>query len=356
MIKTLTPVQRLSDNQRFGGELPLGCDTLLSKPRSETAKTLGFSHGRAALGWLTHRRGPFGSAMVCAYTCPTVPHFLRRQGLTIERFDVGAGVTELVRLAAGLPGRVLVLIPALFGFDPWLDSAALAEVLGPRALVVIDAAQTAFGHRLYPAPPGGGVLSGPRKSTTSADGAWLTLDDTTESDSKSVAALPEAREAVAAKQAARTLLAEHNPDLEAEALILARKAEQDWPETPCRMSGQSRKLLLSLDAEAHAVHRQANRARLNDALRGALPSAFDGSGVPFCHAVLVPERPALMERLHSLRVFATPLWPAAEHDPVRHPCAAKLSNHLLALPVDQRYRETDMDHLATLVLAAFLEK
>jgi hypothetical protein len=346
------------EGQRFGGELPAGCDPLLPglEAGAEADTVLGFSHGRAALGWLMERRGPFAAALVCAYTCPTVPRFLRSHGLVLERFDVGAGASGLEALAAGLPGRVLVLVPALLGFDPWLDAAALARTLGPRALVVIDAAQTAFGQRRHRPPAGGAVLSGPRKCTGAADGAWLALDGVTEAERRAVAALPEAAAATAAKQAARALLAGGDPGREAEALALARQAEQGWPETPCRMSGTSRALLAGLDEAAHAALRLANRARLARALEGVLPPACDdGPGVPFCHAVLTPERPGLLERLHRRRVFATPLWPDAELDPVRHPRAAILSAHLLALPVDQRYREADMDRLASLVLAALRE-
>ncbi len=336
--------------RRFGGELPLGCDPRLSWPCLEPETALGFSHGRAALDWLIGRRGPFAAALVCAYTCPTVPRFLESRALAIGRFDVAAPLEALTEAAAALPGRVLVLVPALFGFDPWLDATALAESLGPRALVVIDAAQTAFGHRRYRPPPGGAVLACPRKTTAAADGAWLALDGVTEADRRTVDGLPEATRAAGAKQAARALLAARDPALEARALALVQEAEAGWPDQPCRIGGDSRTLLATLDARAHETRRLANRARLRARLDSVLPAAADGDGVPFCHAVLTDVRAGLLARLRSRRVFATALWPDADPDPDRHPGATRLARRLLALPVDQRYDLSDMDRLADLVL------
>ena len=339
--------------QRFGGELPLGCDPLLPVPRPEPASVLGFSHGRAALGWLVERHGPVTAALICAYTCPSLPCFFRALGLEVAFFDVGTDAdgiaTQVERLSHH---RVLVLVPALLGFDPWLDAAALARTLGPRAVVTIDAAQTAFGHRRYRPPPGGAVLSCPRKTTALADGACLVLDGTTSDDSRNVAALPEATGPTAAKRAARALFAERDPAREDAALMLAEQAEREWPTTPHRMTGQAARMLARLDAEAHERRRIANCARLRRELGTAGPPvAVDGTGVPFCHAVLVEDRAERLQRLRAHRVFATPLWFDSEHDPVAHPRAATLARHLLALPVDQRYVATDMDRLAELVRA-----
>ena len=352
-----------SDYRRFGGELPSDCDPRLPIPCPESAVAesagtgamapLGFSHGRAALCWLIQRRGPFTAALVCAYTCPTVPRFLERAGLGLQVFDVATPAAALAEqasaLAARSAGRVLVLVPALLGLDPWLDAGALAETLGPRALVVIDAAQTAFGHRRYPPPVGGAVLSCPRKTTAAADGAWLLLDGATGADHRAVGALPEALRPALAKQTARALLAERDPGREPQALVLCHEAEESWPDRPHRMGTESRALLATLDAEAHAGHRLANRAGLRARLDSVLPAALDGPGVPFCHAVLVEnDRAGLLARLRARRVFATALWPDALTG--GHSRATHLAQHLLALPVDQRYRLSDMDRLASLVL------
>ncbi len=335
--------------RRFGGDLPWGCDPVLTVAADEAAAVLGFSHGRAALAWLIERRGPFAHALVCAYTCPSVPRFLAARGLSLAFFDVGASVAEVLEQTAARPGRWLVLVPALLGFDPWLDVGVLAAALGTAGLVVIDAAQTAFGHRYYKAPPGGAVLSCPRKTTALADGACLVLAESDPADREAVAALPEAEGPAAAKRAARVLWAARAPEREAEALALAEQAERGWPATPHRITDAAWAALRYLDAAAHAARRVANRRRLRGHLDAVWPVAWEGAGVPFCHAVLVDDRAALMAAGRRRRVFATPLWPDALHDPARHPRAALLAQRLLALPVDQRYTPDDMDLLAAAV-------
>ena len=159
-----TPVRGMSQ-PRFGGELPLGCDRLLRRPQRLPGVALLF-HGRAALVWLLKARGPFRSAAVCAYTCPTVPRLFASLGLRLGFFDHDD--PDPTKVVETLPGRCLVLLPAPFGMEPWCSAAGLAGILGDKAMVVIDAAQTAFGHLDFAPPPGGAVLSGRARPSRSA--------------------------------------------------------------------------------------------------------------------------------------------------------------------------------------------
>lgn len=347
---------------RFGGELPLDCDPLRPAPEPLPPEVLGFSHGRAALGWLIRRRGPFAAALVCAYTCPSVPEHLRGFGLRLGFYEFGAGPEAVLAAARALPAPRLVLVPAPFGFRPWLDAAILARELGERALVVVDAAQSAFAPP-GPPPPGGARFWCPRKTTALGDGACLELAEGGAAEREAVAALPEAEGPAQAKLAARALFAARDPAREAAALALAGHSEQSWPATPHRMSRPSREALPWLDPVAHAVLRQANHRHLSAALAAAgldWEPGYRGAGVPFCLPLLVPggrePRTRLLAALRVRRVFATPLWPGAEHDPAAHPRAASLAAGLLALPVDQRYRAADMERLAALVAAAAREQ
>lgn len=95
---------------RLGGEIPLFSDRYREQRRL-AANWLAFSHGRAALAWLIERKKP-KAALICAYTCPSVPAFLRRSGLAVSFFDVGTAPDEVVALAKRSRGPCLVLIPA----------------------------------------------------------------------------------------------------------------------------------------------------------------------------------------------------------------------------------------------------
>lgn len=332
---------------RFGGELPLGCDALRPVPRALPDNVLLFSHGRAALLWLIARRGPFASAALSAYTCPSVPRCLEAGGLALDYFDHGE--SDPLPMIRRLPKPWLVLVPAPFGSAPWLDVAALARVLGAGACVVIDAAQTAFGFEDFSPPPGGAVLACPRKALAIGDGAVLRLDGLREDEQASVAALPMASAAAAQKQAARVLFATGNIAREAEALALARAAEVALPSSPHQISIESRDLLHRADPVAHAHQRRTNAQVLRAALEKRASCMLGGAGTPFNFPIVVDDRDAVLKRLHERRVFATALWPDARHDPARHPMAARLARQLLALPIDQRYDAADMARLAGLV-------
>lgn len=338
---------------RFGGELPLGCDPLAPSAAPLPDNVYAFSHGRAALSWLAVARGPFASAAICAYTCPTVPAHLERLGLALGFFDYGADDVEAV--AAALPRRCLVLVPAPFGLAPWLDAAALARKLGERATVVIDAAQSAFGALDFPVPPGGAVLSCPRKAMAVGDGAFLAVERGKDEERAAIASLPAAEEAAKAKQAARALFATGELEREPEALALARYGERAFPPEPRRMSDAACGLVARADRTRHRARRRANAARLAGQLAGKAEFIIDADfaappSVPFDFPILHADRERLLRDLRARRVFATPLWPDAVHDPAQHPRAADMALRLVALPVDQRYGAADMDRLAELVL------
>lgn len=330
----------------FGGELPLGCDPLAVGLTALGEDCLRFSHVRGALAWLLGARGPFCSALLCAYTCPELVTFCRDQGLSIGLFDVGE--PDPAALAADLPGPCLLVLPALLGGALNPDPAEVADRLGGGGMVVVDAAQTAFGHLWCRLPPGGAVVSGPRKVTGLGDGAVLRLDGVTAAERAAVEALPVAYGPLAAKLAGRAMMVERSPAAEDEMLALFRRAESAWPATPHRMSGHSRDLLARLDPHAHAERRRANRDRLAAGLEGWVEMVAVSDGVPFNLSVLVePNRRAgLLAKLGEHRVFATPLWPDSLHDADRHPRAARLAAGLVGLPIDQRYSPGHMDELA----------
>jgi hypothetical protein len=334
---------------RIGGEIPAFFDRF-GDPRRWRRNWLAFSHGRSALGWLLDRIGA-RSALACAYTCPTVPEFLRSRGMRFGLFDIGASVGDIVSQACALPAPRMVLVPAMFGSPPWLDVRRLAESLSGTGCIVIDAAQTAFGHVEYAPPRGGAVLSCPRKTTALADGAVLHVAAGLGS-SREVERLPAAVRAVGLKAAARALWASGDSALEAKALSCNRRAEKSWPREPRRMSDASRLALERLDRRWHTERRRKNRDALARRLGLVLPLWRADGGTPFCLPVFVDDPQRTLEALHRGRIFASALWPDAECDAARHPLAAWMARHLVSLPVDQRHDLDDMKRIAAAMTAA----
>jgi hypothetical protein len=243
-------------------------------------------------------------------------------------------------------GRLLVLLPAFLGHDPCADLSLLAEAVGERGLLVVDAAQTAFGHLTIEAPEAVAVVSGPRKCTGLGDGAILRMQGISEVERSSVEAMPWAVNPVAAKLAARSIMASRSPANEADALALTALAEQGWPDTLHRMSDASLWGLAWLDPNAHAEVRWRNWIALSRALVDVVEIVRLSGGAPFNLSILVDERADLLDRLRLERVFATALWPNARHGSDHYPRAADFMRRLVGLPIDQRYTETDMHELA----------
>ena len=320
----------------FGGELPLGCDPLLADPIALSASCLAFSHGRAALRWLCQWRGHFDCAVLSAYTCPTVIDLLDSLGIRMRFVDILHGDWEAVVRTEN--GRLLVLVPAFLGHDPDADLPALATAVGEHGLVLVDAAQTAFGHLLIEELDNVAVLSDPRKCTALGDGAILRMRGVSEAERAFVKTLPWAMGPVAAKISARWLMACRSPANEPDALALVAQAERGWPDTPHRMSDAGLWWLSWLDPHAHARARQRNWAALaqalGDAVRGRAPfwrravQSFDSGGRPgkslgaparrtcLCDAALAQcaarERPLSPGR----GFYASPGWLA--HRPALH--------------------------------------
>jgi hypothetical protein len=331
---------------RLGGELPLFVDRIHHQD-SWPSSWMAFSHGRAALAWLI-KRNRIARALICAYTCPSVPEFLHRAGIQTDFFDVCATENDIAELAGGARQSTLVLLPSLFGTPPLQDAKKLAKILGRSAVVVIDAAQTAFGHRDFRPPPRGATLSCPRKTTSLADGAVLALGHGAKPED--MTNRPAALEATALKQAARALWSTQQVEFEGEAVGLNRRSEQVWPDGIYRMTHESRDLLRRLDAPWHRRVRRRNRRILAAAIAGRVPRWVPGMGTPFCLPVFLNEPDGLVAALGRERIFVSRLWPDARHDAERHPAAAYMTRHLVSLPVDQRLTETDMERIASIVL------
>jgi hypothetical protein len=277
-----------------------------------------------------------------------VPDFLRLHGLAIGHFDVGADIEAILASARKLPAPRMVLIPALFGVAPWVNFPTSDQAAALETVMVIDAAQTAFGHIDFLPPPAGATLSCPRKTTSLPDGAVLSVNETigTIADTND---LQPAESPMALKAAARALWASRDPAVETEALGLHRRSEAEWPLTPHRMSHQSLVLLSQMDDRWHRNIRARNASILYGSLKSRLPF-FTNPETPYSFPVFVEHQSHVLRQLWKQRIFATALWPDAEHDPVRHPAAAWITRHLISLPVDQRHQPDDMEYVAQTVL------
>ena len=325
---------------RFGGEIPIGSDPISKNPSLINDDVLLFSHGRAALSWFLEFRGPFSNALICNYTCPTVPFFFKRYDIKVNYFDyLEENITSHLEIGSG---KVLVLLPAPFGMSPWIDPKQLAHDLGSRFSVIVDAAQSAFGHKEFSLPPGGAILSCPRKTLAIPDGAILKISNLEEYDKQYVNNLYEATESVLKKQEARLIFSKKDISSELQGLALARESETALPDKACKMSKISQRHIQLVDAKEYKRKRTINALTLREtlpSLESLLPNTY---GTPFNWPFMLKNREKIIKKLEEKRIFATPLWPDIVTDDQKWPQAYRMSRELVALPIDQRYTKEDM--------------
>ena len=152
------------------------------------------------------------------------------------------------------------------------------------------------------------------------------------------------------------------PELKKEFLDKLHSAERLLDESgkPCGMSAEYEALLRQIDFPALLAKRRANVARLKKRL-----AALDGTRLRFLSEhpeestlyfpVYIENRGGIQRAVAQHGVYCPVIWP--EPEAARGVCEVSryVTEHMLALPCDQRYTPEDMDFIADTLIEA-LEK
>lgn len=74
------------------------------------------------------------------------------------------------------------------------------------------------------------------------------------------------------------------------------------------------------------------------------------NGAPFSLPILVNERPKVQKELAQKGVYAPVLWPICDEARSVCPLSAYAADHMLSIPIDQRYNWDDIEEIAKIVL------
>lgn len=121
------------------------------------------------------------------------------------------------------------------------------------------------------------------------------------------------------------------------------------------ISETSKKMIASVNGEEIAYARRENLKHLWSLLNGkvkmipGLERCFDGA--PFSLPILVDNRDVVQKQLAQKGVYAPVLWPIDEM--ARKVCevSSYVSDHMLSIPIDQRYDYDDIEDIASIVLS-----
>lgn len=114
-------------------------------------------------------------------------------------------------------------------------------------------------------------------------------------------------------------------------------------------------MIATINGEEIAYARRENMKHLWSLLNGkvkmipGLERCFDGA--PFSLPILVGDRDIVQKQLAQKGVYAPVLWPI--DDKARNMCkvSAYVSDHMLSIPIDQRYNYDDIEDIASIVLS-----
>lgn len=117
----------------------------------------------------------------------------------------------------------------------------------------------------------------------------------------------------------------------------------------------SERMIASINGEEIAFARRENMKHLWALLKGkikmipGLERSFEGA--PFSLPILVENRDAIQKQLAQKGVYAPVLWPIDEKARKICEVSAFVSDHMLSIPIDQRYNYDDIEDIASIVLA-----
>ena len=270
--------------------------------------------------------------------------------LTVDEEDVRAKLTD---------GAVLLYMP-YFGIRPFTDEFLLSlREAGRRIILVEDRTHDVIVPRGEEGFTPDAVLASLRKWAALPEGGML------RTDMGSCAAGVDARFGDTRREVMQMkvrYLETWEPELKKEFLDKLHSAERLLDESgePCGMSAEYEALLRRIDFAALLAKRRANIGRLKERI-----AALDGTRLRFLSGhpeestlyfpVYLENRSDIQRAVAQHGVYCPVIWP--EPEAARGVCEVSryVTEHMLALPCDQRYTPEDMDFIADTLIEA-LEK
>jgi hypothetical protein len=94
----------------------------------------------------------------------------------------------------------------------------------------------------------------------------------------------------------------------------------------------------------HAIARLSGKVKMVPRIEKCI------EGAPFSLPILVDERDNVQKQLASKGVYAPVLWPICDEARNVCPVSAYVSDHMLSIPIDQRYSYDDIEDITSIVL------
>ena len=325
------------------------------------------STGRSAISLViqtieTYNPGLKKVAVLPSFTCDTVFEPFLNAGYEVCFYPINNDLTtnsnEILRIALERDASI-ILFHRYFGFDS-LDSqiCRMCEVLRAEGKYSIeDCTQCLYSN--IPRADADFSVGSIRKWTGTPDGGFAVCrgGEIRRKPSCRDEALEQAK--IKAFYAKYRYLFEKDGNKD-EILIMFREAE-DILEHQNRLyaiSEMSAKVQSNLDRMHLVQNRQDNYRFLEETLAGIVEPVFSlesGLEVPLYFPILVKERALLQKHLIDNNIYAPIVWPRSERLPKQCDGAENAYQHLLCIPIDQRYDKEDMKRVVNVIKEFFIK-
>jgi len=300
------------------------------------------------------------TVLIPAYTCQTVITPFEEAGWHCEYYsitrDLRINEQNLINLVEKYTPSLVAVHP-YFGMDLNNNETALLTKIRDKGIdIVLDLTQCLFTTKLYPFASF--IVASYRKWMPVPDGGYLkNLSE------KVIIPLPqnENEEFTDREIAAMYLRGQYfgNGEQRTKSISIrlskAADAIAESDITPHRMSQVAYNLLNEQDVEENKRARHANFIHLydnvneSDRIKKVCKNRNDVTTAPLYFTIYVKDRPALQRILAQDAIYAPVIWPVEDESVLVDNEVKYIYDHLLAIPCDQRYDETDMQRVVELI-------
>jgi hypothetical protein len=342
--------------KRFiGGEFELA-DLLPTAQPTELTQGLAGSwtvNGRSALYALLKplKQQGIRKILLPAYLCESVLQPVKACGFEYEYYPVDE---NLMAQPQPQKGSAVVLIH-YFG---WLNPAtkALREEAGSSFLLIEDMTQAVFSSWALLDGLKSLLFFGLRKFGPAPMGGWFNRVEKLPTINQAYEAL--FWKSLTARMSKYIYLRmDHETNAQAEQVYLellqSVESAFDLSCEPYALQEKAKALLDGVDWAEAGTRRRNNwnhlRTCLGDLLTPFHPTLAD-EVVPLGYVVKCAEREKIRRSFQEAKIFCPIHWKLPEDvDAKRFPISRRLSNSLMTIPIDQRYRSEDMEYIAQTV-------
>lgn len=350
--------------KEVGSIFPLS-DSVINQAESEQAQQIDdriyYSLCREALSDIAHAFGETSkTVLIPAYTCQTVITPFEEAGWRCEYYsinrDLRIDTSNLLSLVKKHHPSLVVAHP-YFGMDLNDDEVkALTAIKEQEIAVVLDLTQCLFSTKHYPFASF--VVASYRKWMSIPDGGYLkNMTDAvrfcqpkTEND-----------EFTDRELAAMYLRGQYFGNGEQRtktiSIRLSKAADHlaDSNIVPHKMSQVAYNLMQNENLEVNQQRRFENYSYLyqnireSDKVTKVCKNLKEVTTAPLYFTVFVKERPALQLPLAQEAIYAPVIWPVEDDRVLINDEVKYIYDHILAIPIDQRYDEKDMQRAVEII-------